>query len=372
MNILYIANNIPLPSKKNNRIILNIAGKLAHFCDISFIFPAAFVFPPFSLMKKYKSLTNLKPWKDDIFTIKPVRYARLPGKKLSYLLIDTIQIEKCVDKNALPYLCHAHYIMPYGYIAYKIRKKIGVPYVVSVRSSDMRHIKALDKKGIIFRKFITVLQNADKIIVHNRPQKEFIAQMGFNSVIIPHGIESSALAVAAKENDGAVVISAVAEMIRRKNIDWVIRAVKEYTGKQHVQLVIAGDGICRKELQKLARKASNIHFTGKISNQEVMNLLEKSHIFALPSVDETFGLAYMEAAAKCNAVICHSGEGVDGLFIDRKEMMFCCGYEEFKSMLYRLIENPKEANALATAGYQKVKNYTWERITEKYLEIYDL
>lgn len=370
LKVLYIANNIPLPKQKNNRIVLTIAEKLSVSCDISFVFPAAIVFPPFSFMKKYRPLTNLKPWTDGRFTVIPVRYLRLPGKKISYLLIDTIRPERYVDEKALPDLCHAHFIMPDGYIAYRIKQKYGVPYVVSIRSSDIQHLKTLGNKGTVHGKFVKVLKNADKIIVHNRPQQEFIAQLGFDSVIIPHGIENSVLNGNINKPDNPVTISVVAVLFRRKNVDWVIRAVKEYNGRQNIQLMVAGDGLCRDELQQLADNIPNIHFMGKISHEEVLNLLEKSHIFALPSFNETFGLVYLEAAAKCNAVICHRSEGVDGLFEDGKEMMFCESFDDFKRQLDQLIDDPGMRNAISTLAYQKANKYTWDNVSNSYINVY--
>ncbi len=370
MKVLYIANNIPLPKQKNNRIILTIAEKLSLSCDISFVFPAAIVFPPFSFMKKYKQLVNLKPWTDGDFIVKPVCYPRLPGKKLSYLLIDAVRPKHYIDEKKLPDLCHAHFIMPDGYIAYRIKQKYSTPYVVSVRASDVRHLKTLGCKGIVSKKFITVLKNADKIIVHNRPQQELIAQLGFDSVLIPHGMESNILNATTKKTDALITISVVAELIRRKNIDWVIRAVKKYTDKQNIQVLIAGDGVCRDALQQLSNDVSNIHFLGKISHDEVLTMLEKSHIFALPSVNETFGLVYLEAAAKHNAVICHRDEGVDGVFDDGKEMIFCSEYDEFEKQLDELIMNPAQIQQLANAAYVKVSQNTWEHIIPHYLDIY--
>ena len=370
MKILYIANNIPIPKKSNNKIVLTIAEKLSPSCDISFVFPAAIVFPPFSFMTKYKPLVNIKPWTDGRFTIKPLKYLRLPGKQLSYLLIDTIRPERLVDKNALPDLCHAHYIMPDGYIACKIEEKYGVPYIVSVRTSDTAHVKNLNYKGRVYNKFIKVLKNARQIIVHNRPQQEFISRLGYDSVLMPHGIERDTMNNTALKRENPLVISVAADLIRRKNIDYVIRATKEYTGNKAIRLIIAGDGVCRSLLQQLAGNAANINFLGKITHKEVLSLLEKSHIFALPSVNETFGLVYLEAVAKRNAVICHKNEGVDGLFDDGKEMMFCNGYDEFKNILYHLIENHEKAIDLATAGYEKVKKYIWDNVKEKYLEMY--
>ena len=206
--------------------------------------------------------------------------------------------------------------------------------------------------------------------LYNRAQQEYIACMGFNSVLIPHGIESSILSISAQKANAPIIISVVAELMRLKNINWLVRTVCEYSGQQNIQLMIAGDGVCREELQRLAGDAPNIHFLGKIKHDEVMKLLEKSHIFAMPSSPETFGLVYLEAAAKCNAVICHRNEGVDGLFEDGKEMLFCGGYDEFKAMLNRLIENPQEVKILADNGYAKAKNYTWEVVRSRYMEIY--
>ena len=370
--VLYIANNIPIPKQFNNRIVLEIAEKLSLQCDISFVFPAAMVIPPFSLMKKYRPLNRLKPWTDGELTIVPARYLRLPGKRLSYLLIGCINPGKFVNENALPDLCHAHYIMPDGYIAYKIKQKYGTPYVVSVRSGDMNHIRELNNKNAAFRKFITVLKNADKIIVHNQPQQEFVKQLGFESVVIPHGIDEHILNDHTQKDNLCVKISVVAKFFKRKNIDWIIRAVKSYAGPKEIQLQIIGDGNVQNELQQLADGAGNIHFLGKLSREEVLSILEKSHIFALPSINETFGLVYLEAAAQKNAIICHRGEGVDGLFDDRKEVLFCRNYEEFETLLACLIDHAEERERMAEACFQKVRdNYTWKMVVDRYMKIYN-
>ncbi|MDR0815018.1 MAG: hypothetical protein LBN37_04620, partial [Bacteroidales bacterium] len=115
LKVLFIANNIPVPNQKSNRIILTIAEKLAAQCDISFIYPAVFIFPPFSFLKKYRVFAHLKPWKDWNFLIKPVHYIRFPWKRWSYLLMNTIRPQRFIDTQNLPDVCHAHYIMPDGY-----------------------------------------------------------------------------------------------------------------------------------------------------------------------------------------------------------------------------------------------------------------
>jgi glycosyltransferase involved in cell wall biosynthesis len=368
--ILYIASNIPTPNRGNNRIIFTIAEKLSAGFDISFIFPAAFVFPPFSFMEKYRVLKGLKTWTDGRFTVNPVRYVRLPGKKMSYLFCNLIRPDSFVKKDSLPDICHAHFAMPDGYIAYKIKKEYGVPYIVSVRSSDVRHIRYL-KKGTVYNRFITVFKNADTIIVHNKVQQELVERLGFDCVLIPHGIESDILIPDTyTKEEKPVIISVVAELIQRKNIDWVINAFNAYRGAKDVKLIIAGDGLYRKELETLKNERTNISFMGKITHDRVLELLESSHIFALPAVNETFGLVYLEAAAKKNAVICHQNEGVDGLFEENEEMMFCRDEKDFEQMLFTLIDDIPQRMKIAQAACDKVKKYTWKNITDKYIYLY--
>jgi glycosyltransferase involved in cell wall biosynthesis len=371
MNVLYISYNIPTPKTKGNKIVFAIAENMSQFCEISFVYPAPFVFPPFSFLPKYKQFVRIKPWKEGKFEIKPAKYLRLPGKKLSYLLLSKINPDNYLDESKLPDLCHAHFVMPDGYFALRAKQKFGVPYVVSVRSSDLEHIKMLNSKGIVFQKFMSVFKNANQIIVHNRPQREFIKSLGFDSVMIAHGIDDKILNKSQKKTDNKVVISVVAEMIARKNIDWVIHAVKEYVGKEIIELIIIGDGVCKERHHLLAGNATNIHFLGKQPHTEVISLLKKSDIFALPSYRETFGLVYLEAAANNNAVICHKNEGVDGLFEDEKEIFLCNGYDNFKEILYELIENHDKRKIVSDGGYERAKNYTWQRVTTEYLKIYE-
>lgn len=43
---------------------------------------------------------------------------------------------------------------------------------------------------------------------------------------------------------------------------------------------------------------SEIKFTGYLSKEKIIEILDQSDIFVLPSEKETFGLVYIEAAAR--------------------------------------------------------------------------
>ena len=190
---------------------------------------------------------------------------------------------------------------------------------------------------------------------------------------MPHGVEPEFVkpkTVAASSNN--ITIACVSEMIPRKHVAWVIDAVRNYNGNKNITLKIAGDGPLRNELEKMSAGAENIQFLGKIAHEKVGELLAESQIFALPSVNETFGLVYMEAAAHQNAVIATRGTGVWGVFNDKEEMLYCDSQQSFVEMLYQLIDNDELRNAMAKKAYEKTAyNFTWDKIINRYSEIYN-
>lgn len=164
----------------------------------------------------------------------------------------------------------------------------------------------------------------------------------------------------------------VGELIPQKHLDWVIEAVKNYKGSKNITLKIAGEGPMRAELEAMAKDDANIHILGKIPHDKVGKLLEESQIFALPSVNETFGLVYIEATAHQNAVIATRGTGIWGVFDDNKEMLYCDSQESFTLMLYQLIDNDEFRNEMARKAYEKTAQYyTWDEIISRYSEIYN-
>ena len=68
-----------------------------------------------------------------------------------------------------------------------------------------------------------------------------------------------------------------------------------------------------KNLAKYLDIEDNVEFTGNIPNDEVLRNLTASDLFVLVSEGETFGMAYLEAAARANIVIATKNDGIDGI-----------------------------------------------------------
>ena len=367
--ILFIAKNIPIPDRQSgNKIIYTIADKVSEFCDVTFFFPKSRVPWGLHFLKKHKPLYKLRDWSYGGHQVNVIPFIQMPGLFATYWLFNRLPHKARVlfEKNKFE-LIHAHYGMPDGYLAYKLSKRFNVPYIVTLRTHDLRYLSKVEKWNPDCIKYSRVLDNAQKVVVTNAYLRDFCKGLGIESDVVPHGIEAVPPFV---ENDSlSVRIVCVSEYITRKNIEWVIDAVLSYDGVVDVSLELLGDMDAMPDLYKKKCRGS-IKYRGKVSYDTVLKTLGDSSIFVLPSVLETFGLVYLEAAATGNAIIGHKDEGVCGVFEDEKEMLFASNYNDFRDKLYDLIENPEKRKQLSQNAYVKSKQLTWENVVKKYKQLY--
>ncbi len=210
--------------------------------------------------------------------------------------------------------------MPAGTLfANKLLKRDKIKYICAVHASDIVVLKSF--KYFPFRKPLkNAYLNADKIsarspvlqqkieeIMPEIQDKTFVAYSGIDDKYINEDNNK-------KFNQETLQISTVSSLIKRKNIDIIIKALANIPYKYN--FTIMGDGKEKKRLQKLAIKSvkdNQITFTGNIPREEVIKNLKKSDIFILLSDNETFGLTYLEAMVTGNIVIAKKNDGIDGI-----------------------------------------------------------
>lgn len=373
MKVLFIAKNIPRPGKQGNKIIITIAEKLSVFCDISVLRPREKV--PFWLKRhpKYSDLVGLKVWETGNFKITTYPYINIPLRKARYWLLFCLSPfgKKYIENNKF-HLTHAHYLFPDGLLAYKIFKKYKIPFVITFRSHDKQYLELISKNNPDYLKAKKILWAARQILVTNGGYKAFIeSKFGMTCDIMPHGIEAEVFDNKGKQQkQDEINILSVADTLSTKNVDWVINAFKAYGGEKKTKLRLIGDVCTRKDIIELSANDKRIELLGKLPREEVLQHMKESDIFALPSSKETFGLVYLEAAAKRNAIIGFKGEGVWGVFEEDKELLFCENYPLFETQMHNLIENSSRRTELAQHALEKAKQMTWENIQMQYKDVY--
>ena len=161
----------------------------------------------------------------------------------------------------------------------------------------------------------------------------------------------------------------VGNLIARKRHGDVLRALW-LLREEHPELhyVIVGDGPEREPLQRLAGElglTERVAFRGALPPDEALTVARWGGIFVLPSIDEAFGVAYIEAMAGAIPAIGSRGEP------GPEEIAACGGGlrlvppgdpEALARELRTLLEDATYRKELGAAARANVEaNFTWER-----------
>ena len=263
-----------------------------------------------------------------------------------------------------------------------IGKCAGIPYTISVHTSDITVLT----KPLYKLYFKSILQKAykradaisarsymlaEKIKEHSpyAVNKTFIAPSGIKSDII-EPIEF--FEQKAENKNEPYIISTTAKLIKRKNIDIIIKALKKANLDNYV-LKIMGDGPEKESLKSLVKDLNmeeKVVFEGHISNKDVLIKLINSDLFILVSTGETFGISYLEAGSRANIIVATKNDGIDGI-IKNKETGFTCEPDENK--LAELIDNiynlsPEEKRRILLNQREFLLSNNEKDVSKKYLD----
>lgn len=157
-----------------------------------------------------------------------------------------------------------------------------------------------------------------------------------------------------------------------KNFDLVIELFNNINRK----LVVIGTGIEEKNLKKMAQQ--NIQFVGKVTNEELHEILSQAKGYIFPVKEEDFGIAPVEALSHGVPVLAHrSGgplesiaENQDGLFFDEITLQSISEkFIEFDKKIDEGFFDRKEISKRAQRFNEKVFTHEFsEFITEKWNE----
>ena len=156
-----------------------------------------------------------------------------------------------------------------------------------------------------------------------------------------------------------VAITFVGQLIRRKGLDTLIRALSRLNSR-HWKLEIVGDGSERRSLQKLAFEfgiGDRVCFIGPMSNSQVREVLAHSDLLVLPSRFDGWGAVVNEALMEGIPAICSDMCGAAVLLRSRVlGAIYRAGsVDELAAVLASTIER----GPLPLA--QRRENQTWSR-----------
>lgn len=267
-----------------------------------------------------------------------------------------------------------------GVVAYRLHKKYGIPFVITVRNTDMNDFMKFPQWWPIHRK---TLKAASKIIFITPAMKEkFIAhnslrglekEIEAKSVVQPNGVNAYWLQhFNIEERDNHSIIY-VGKFDNNKNVLRLIDSVQSLKNDiPDAELnLVGGDGAQHEDvLAKVAGNPDWLHYHGKIFDKDKLRALyQQNAVFAMPSHYETFGLVYVEAMSQGLKTLCTKGEGIDGVF-EKKigEFVNSRSVESIKVSLQKLLNNKEEYELLSE---DELMAFDWDRIAERYMALFE-
>lgn len=291
-------------------------------------------------------------------------------------------IKKRMDLSTIECI-HSHRIFYSGYAAMKISKEYNIPYVVSVRNSDL--YGTLINMRILRHHSIKILLLSQKVIFISKAYHDYVIDkiipekykdvIRKKSVIINNGINSfflqnkfSQLPKSFKQEHLLNLIS-VGEISDNKNIVTTIKACELLILKGYaVHLLLVGD-ILKHKYNDIINKYSFVSHIPKCSQERVLAYLRQSDIFVMPSVHETFGLVYAEAMSQGVPIIYTNGQGFDGQYAEGV-VGFSVDCFDYKTIANRIIDIINNYDEISNNCVSMSENFNWNIIANKYVTIY--
>jgi phosphatidylinositol alpha-1,6-mannosyltransferase len=198
--------------------------------------------------------------------------------------------------------------------------------------------------------------------------------------VVPHGLSPEFVV----SNQGAreakvVTVARLDPSNGYKGIDVLVRAWPRVLAEvPQARLMVVGDGQARGQLAGLAESlglSSNVYFSGRLSDQELAEVMADACVFALPSLTsvgrnpagEGFGLVFVEAGAAGLPVVAGRGgateevvlDGVSGLLVDPQDVPAVAG------AITRLLTDPGLASRLGNQGrFRAQREFSFTRFRE--------
>ncbi len=275
--------------------------------------------------------------------------------------------------------------MPSGSIlANKLIQNTQKPFVCSVHTSDIEVLTNPLYKFYFASELKKAYKNASKISARSFVLKEkieaLIPETKGKTFVAYSGIDENFIEeklffikkIQKLYNTKRLKIATTASLIKRKNIDIIIKALAKFTN-YNFELSIIGSGKELRKLTQLTKKLNlknNIKFLNSLKKEAVLNILKETNLFILLSQKETFGIAYLEAMAKGNLIIATQNDGIDGI-IKNEINGFCIQPDEKE--LQEIIDNIMklsyiELEKIIINSFNTINTYTKSKAAKNYLD----
>lgn len=295
-----------------------------------------------------------------------------------------------------PLIAHADFVHLHGVWepvllqAARIARRLGKPYCLTAHGMlDPWSLsqKRLKKRIALFATHRRMLHGACFLHMLNSDERALIAPLGLNSsmVTIANGVNLGDIIARAVPGRFRASFPALGDrsfvlflsrLHRKKGLDVLASAFAEVTkNRPDVDLVVIGpDGGAEQDFRaRIAASGlgSRVHLLGPVFGARKFEAMADCACFCLPSRQEGFSIAIIEALACGAPALISEGCHFPQVGAARAGRVLPLDADVFANAMEEVLDDPEAAAAMGAAGRQLVhERYTWPAIAAMMLRAY--
>lgn len=296
-----------------------------------------------------------------------------------------------------PDVLHVQCFGPNGAYALGLRTLTRTPLVVSSHGETFADDHAVFEHSRLLR---TALERsigvAGAVTGCSRVVADDLVRFGApDAVVVPNGVDLAGHDLAGHDlvgpgaaDDAAAdepapsgpavrepVVVAVGRIEHVKGFDLLVDAFASSALRDRARLVVVGDGSEAGALRRRVASAGltdRVELPGRLEPAEVAARLAGADVVVVPSRADAAPLVVLEAWRSGRPLVAtvRGGppeivtDGVDGVLVDPQDT------QALAAAVLGLLDDPERAGRIGAAGRRRVEDFTWERVVDRYEDLY--
>jgi glycosyltransferase involved in cell wall biosynthesis len=295
-----------------------------------------------------------------------------------------------------PDVLHVQCFGPNGAYALGLRTLTRTPLVVSSHGETFADDHAVFEHSRLLRAALErSIDVAGAVTGCSRVVADDLVRFGApDAVVVPNGVDLAGHDVAGHdlaghrpEDDAAAgeparsgpvrepVVVAVGRIEHVKGFDLLVDAFASSRLRDRARLVVVGDGSEAAALRRRVASAGlteRVELPGRLDPSEVAARLAAADVVVVPSRADAAPLVVLEAWRSGRPLVAtvRGGppeivtDGVDGVLVDPQDT------QALAAAVLGLLDDPERAGRIGAAGRRRVEDFTWERVVDRYEDLY--
>ncbi|MFD4994037.1 glycosyltransferase family 4 protein [Cellulosimicrobium cellulans] len=294
-----------------------------------------------------------------------------------------------------PDVLHVQCFGPNGAYALGLRTLTRTPLVVSSHGETFADDHAVFEHSRLLRAALErSIGVAGAVTGCSRVVADDLVRFGASdAVVVPNGVDLAGHDAAGHDvaehrpedaaegepaRSGSVrepVVVAVGRIEHVKGFDLLVDAFASSPLRDRARLVVVGDGSEAGALRRRVASAGltdRVELPGRLDPSEVAARLAAADVVVVPSRADAAPLVVLEAWRSGRPLVAtvRGGppeivtDGVDGVLVDPQDT------QALAVAVLSLLDDPERAERVGAAGRRRVEDFTWERVVDRYEDLY--